>query len=119
MADLSVNYPSWTEYQKKGWLDPLGMQNSGVLLYQSFLPGISNVTLRVRYYGFFVWLVNAYLQDVGDTNPETWKRYIRRAEALYALVAQRRGGGIAGIQWAGRELAKAGIQQVDFRGARA
>jgi len=116
MADSRVNYPSWTEYQKKGGLDPLGMQNSGVLLYQSFLPGISNVTLRVRYYGFFVWLVNAYLQDVGDTNPETWKRYVRRAEALYALIAQRRGGegGIAGIQWAGRELAKAGIQQVDF-----
>ena len=44
----SINYPEWTDYSKKNGLDPLGMQNSSVNLYQTFLPGISNVTLRMR-----------------------------------------------------------------------
>ena len=37
----SVDYPEWTEYRKKNGLDPLGMQNSSVSLYQTLLPGIS------------------------------------------------------------------------------
>ena len=85
----TINFPEWTEYQKKNGLDPLGMQNSSVNLYQTFLPGISNVTLRMRYYGLYAWLCRAYAKKVGDTDPETWKRYIRRTEALYALIAYR------------------------------
>jgi hypothetical protein len=48
-----VGDPAWTEYRKKNGLDPLGMQNSSVNLYQTFLPGVSNVTLRMRYYGLY------------------------------------------------------------------
>ena len=51
-----IAFPEWTEYRKKNGLDPLGMQNSSVNLYQSLLPGISNVTLRMRYYGLYAWL---------------------------------------------------------------
>jgi hypothetical protein len=43
------NYPEWSDYRRKNGLDPLGMRNSSVSLYQTFLPGISNVTLRTRY----------------------------------------------------------------------
>lgn len=98
----AINFPVWTEYRKKNGLDPLGMQNSSVSLYQTFLPGISNVTLRMRYYGLYAWLCRTYAQKIGDTNPESWKRFIRRAEALYALIAYRHGGegGVAGIEWA-------------------
>lgn len=28
----AINYPAWTDYQKKNGLDPLGMQNSSVNL---------------------------------------------------------------------------------------
>jgi len=52
--------PQWTSKIDKRGLDPLGMQNAGVTLYQALLPGISNVTLRMRYYGFFCWLSDAY-----------------------------------------------------------
>lgn len=38
----------WTEKAEKRGLDPLGMQASGIALYQSLLPGISNVTLRMH-----------------------------------------------------------------------
>lgn len=109
-------YPEWTEYRKKNGLDPLGMQNSSVSLYQTFLPGISNVTLRMRYYGLYAWLALRYAKDIGDTNPESWKRRVRRAEALYALIASHHGGepGVAGIEWANDELSGASGDTIDF-----
>ncbi|MEO5322929.1 hypothetical protein PV773_06365 [Mesorhizobium sp. CC13] len=99
-------YPDWTDYKKKSGLDPLGMQNSSINLYQRLLPGISNVTLRIRYYGLYAWLASTYARRVGDTNPKTWQKFVRRAEAVYALAAQRRGdeGGMAGVLWAQRKL---------------
>ncbi|WP_279483991.1 hypothetical protein [Aureimonas sp. SK2] len=105
-----IAVPEWTEYRRKSGLDPLGMQNTSVSLYQTLLPGISNVTLRIRYYGFYAWLFSAYARRVGDTNPKTWQRFLRRAEALYALTAQRRGRetGVAGILWASAKLAASG-----------
>jgi len=107
--------PEWTEYRKKRGLDPLGMQNTSVSLYQTLLPGISNVTLRMRYYGLYAWLSAEYARQIGDTNPKTWQRFLRRAEALYALTAQRHGNetGVAGTLWASAKLA-ASNGSVDF-----
>ena len=111
-----INFPEWTEYRKKNGLDPLGMQNSSISLYQTFLPGISNVTLRMRYYGYYAWLCMTYAQRIRSTDPEDWKRFIRRAEALYALIACKRGGetGVAGIEWAQRTLDANGTDSIDF-----
>ncbi len=111
-----INFPEWTEYRKKNGLDPLGMQNSSISLYQTFLPGISNVTLRMRYYGLYAWLCRTYGRRIGSTDPEHWKRFIRRAEALYALIACKRGGetGVAGIEWAQRTLDANGTDPIDF-----
>jgi hypothetical protein len=112
----TINYPEWTEYSKTNGVDPLGMQNSSVNLYQTFLPGISNVTLRMRYYGLYAWLSRTYAQKVRDTNPETWKRYIRRTEALYALIAYRHGSetGVAGIDWAGKAIENSTSEIIEF-----
>ncbi len=114
--DTAINYPAWTDYKKKNGLDPLGMQNSSVSLYQTFLPGISNVTLRMRYYGLYAWLCRSYAQRVGDTNPESWKRFIRRAEALYALLSYHHGNetGVAGIEWAQKAYDEAASDDIDF-----
>jgi hypothetical protein len=108
--------PEWTEYRKKNGLDPLGMQNTSVALYQRLLPGISNVTLRMRYYGYYAWLSSVYARRKGDTNPKTWQRFVRRAEALYALTAQQRGGetGVAGILWAQAKLGAADGNEIAF-----
>lgn len=116
---LQISFPDWTDYQKKNGLDPLGMQNSSVSLYQTFLPGISNVTLRMRYYGLYAWLCRTYAKTDGTNDPECWKRFVRRAEALYALIAFRAGNqsGIAGIQWAEREYEKTQGELIDFASA--
>src|SRR5690348_907982 len=105
--------PEWTELRQKSGLDPLGMQAASVSLYQRLVPGISNVTLRIRYYGLYAWLCRTYAERIGDTSPETWKRTVRRTEALLALVAANAGGsngngGVAGVLWAGRRLGEHG-----------
>ena len=70
----------------------------------------------MRYYGLYAWLCRVYADQVGDTNPETWKRYIRRAEALYALIACRHSGerGVAGIYWATKTLENATGETISF-----
>lgn len=102
--------PEWTEKVERIGLDPLGLQNSGVALYQTLLPGIGNVTQRLRYYGLYCWLSDAYAREVGDTDPLTWRRWVRRCEALYALAAVAHGNepGVAGVEWAGEVLKEAG-----------
>ena len=118
--DESVREPvaEWTEYSAKRGLDPLGMQTSSIRLYQSLVPGISNVTLRLRYYGLYPWLCRTYAQRVGHTDPAQWRTFVRRAEALYALVASRTGSadGVAGVKWAQRTLEAAGAR-IDFSDA--
>ncbi|CAD1796963.1 hypothetical protein XSP_003833 [Xanthomonas euroxanthea] len=109
--------PVWTQLSKKRGIDPLGMQNSSVIIYQRLLPGISNVTLRIRYYGLYLWLADRYSRDLGDTNLTTWQRRIRRAEALYALISHVKGGerGVGGADWAQRRLAVAEQGRLNFQ----
>lgn len=109
--------PQWTEKADKRGLDPLGMQNSGVVLYQSLLPGISNVTLRMRYYGYYCWVSETYARRGASSDFEAWRNWVRRAEALYALVSARaEDGGVGGVDWANRRLA-AGARTIDFAAA--
>ncbi|MDF0584760.1 hypothetical protein [Bradyrhizobium yuanmingense] len=119
----TLNIPEWTHYADKGGLDPLGMQNSSVALYQRLIPGVGNVTLRMRYYGLYPWLVRHYLQTNGSTDPQVWRIFLRRAEALYALIANQAGGelGVAGTQWAIRAVTAAktggGLTPIDIAAA--
>jgi hypothetical protein len=108
--------PQWTSLAKTNGIDPLGMQNSSVRIYQRLLPGISNVTLRVRYYGLYVWMARHYAKHIGKTDPAIWQRQVRRTEALYALVAQATEDetGVAGAEWAGKRLSAAGNGRIDF-----
>ena len=108
----------WTEQSAKRGLDPLGMQTSSIRLYQSLVPGISNVTLRMRYYGFYAWLCRTYARRIHHTDPTRWRTFVRRAEALYALLATRgkSADGVAGVTWAQRTLDSVG-ERVDFAAA--
>ena len=106
----------WTEYRPRRGLDPLGMRTSSIRLYQALVPGISNATLRLRYYALYPWLSRTYGKRVGHTDPAEWRRFVRRAEALYALVACRAGSGakVAGIKWAQRTLNAAGTDTINY-----
>lgn len=107
--------PEWTERAEKRGLDPLGMQNAGVALYQSLLPGISNVTLRMRYYGYYCWVSDTYARSGATDEFTAWRSWVRRSEALYALVsAHAKGqGGVGGVEWADSRLGQ-GEHVIDF-----
>ena len=71
-----------------GGLDHLAVQAPCINLYGRFLPGITNVTDRARYYSFYPWVVWA-LEKAGHTFNDTFIDHFRRADCLFTLIAQR------------------------------
>ncbi len=70
--------------------DPLGIQNSSIAVYSLLLPGMTNLTLRLRYYGFYLWLLEAYHQLPKKNNFRQSARgqynFIRRAELMLSYL---------------------------------
>jgi hypothetical protein len=106
--ETSLN-PFWAE--GKGFIngrDPLGIQNSSVSIYAALLPGLNNVTDRLRYYGFYCWLLKRI--DDKKLSFETRQdqyNYIRKAEymlAVYMSECEPEQQGIAGSAFAVRKL---------------
>lgn len=69
-----------------GGRDHLGMQRAAVRTYARLLPGLTNLTKRLRYYSFYCWLLEYYAETFNDTNPNTLKNFIRRSELLLAFI---------------------------------
>lgn len=120
MKDFGHGFPEWTELGQDGGLDPLGMQRPIEAIYQSLLPGISTITLRFRYYSFFVWMLEVFASNdrLRSTDPAKFRLFHRRCEILFALIAARGSTepeddrrspelGVAGIEWAQKQLAVA------------
>ena len=106
----TLHLPGWTEIGQDTGLDPLAMVRPTEALYQRLVPGISTITLRLRYYAFFPWLLEQYARTIGDTSLDTFRVFQRRAEALYALIGVSNGyeNGITGANWASRTLSEGG-----------
>lgn len=48
--------------------DMLGMQNTSIATYATLLPGLTNLTRRIRYYGFYTWLLEEYAKRKGKVS---------------------------------------------------
>lgn len=72
----------------KNGRDPLGIENSSVALYSLLVPGLTNLTGRVRYYSFFCWLLSEYklLRRNGKMSELEQYDFIRRAELAMAFI---------------------------------
>jgi hypothetical protein len=100
-------------------LDPLGMQTASQAAFAHIMPGITNVTNRVRYMGFYCWLFYTYANVVRDTNPARQRNFIRRAELVLALVTkihQPEEGQVSGSLFAAKML-EVGEEQFDIADA--
>lgn len=82
--------PFWAE--NGGFIrgrDPLGIQNSSITVYGRLLPGMTNLTGRIRYYSFYCWLLDEYdklnLKREKQT-PQAQYKFIRRAELIMAFL---------------------------------
>lgn len=97
------------------------MQATSVRLYRTLVPGLTNVTNRLRYFSFYCWAIENYEKTVHSRDTDKWARYIRRAEALYALasiyVDDTTSDGMAGALWARRWKNELGEGRFDFRPA--
>ena len=67
--------------------DPMGMLNIGEQIFSMLLPGLNNVTERIRYYSFYCWFFGWYSKHNGSENPKVQRNYLRRAEYLLALIS--------------------------------
>lgn len=70
-------------------LDHLGVQAPCIALYGQLLPGITNVTDRARYYSFHPWVLWSFEHRYSDHSVDEFRRVLRRAECLFALIAIR------------------------------
>lgn len=83
------NYPFWgASINLITGLDPLSLQTTSEATYATLLPGISNLTNRLRYYGFYCWLLDFYFKQEKQGNSTEQYRFIRRAELMIAIIMQ-------------------------------
>lgn len=86
----SYKKPFWAE--NSGFMtgrDPLGVQNSSITAYGRLLPGMTNLTLRLRYYGLYMWVLDEFFKKEGgneDFNLRDQHNFIRRAELIIAYI---------------------------------
>lgn len=89
--------------------DMLGMQNTSIATYAKLLPGLTNLTRRIRYYGFYMWLLEQYAKTKGKVSVLEFQRFIRRGELLLAFVMtynQTEQLGVVGSLYARKKLQK-------------
>lgn len=67
-------------------LDPLRLQITSESTYGVLLPGLTNVTHRIRYYGFHCWLLDRFATHVGKADPKQQQNFVQRAELMVALI---------------------------------
>lgn len=83
--------------------DPLGFQAASVRLYTSLVPGLTNVTNRLRYYSFYCWVLWQFEQIHHTSKEDKWIEFIRRSEAAIALACligdPAKAVGMAGSDW--------------------
>jgi hypothetical protein len=80
--------PLWLHTNQITGRDHLGVQVVSIALYSELLPGLTNVTDRVRYYSFYPWVLHRYAKDIRRASYKTWYEHLRRADFLLALVAK-------------------------------
>lgn len=112
--------PEWTKAGKESrGRDPLGIQATSVRMYRTLIPGLTNVTNRLRYYSYYCWVVALFAETRHADDLKQWRIFIRRAEALYALACEALRPGaterLAGIDWARKYWASFEGRDIDLR----
>lgn len=96
-------------------LNPLGIRTASEQLFTTLLPGLNVVTLRIRYYSFYCWLLKSFYAKRTEAKKADLQRYIRMSELLMALIHAQSNfsGGVPGITRASEIIAK-GEETINF-----
>lgn len=69
-----------------GGLDHLGVKAPIMHIYSDLLPGVTNVTDRLRYYSFYTWLIWS-LDRREDRSVDALRHAVRHGDCLFTLIA--------------------------------
>ena len=107
-------------------LDHLGIELVSVNLYQAMLPGVTNVTERARYYGFYPWTIHRYAQEGPQVRSKAaWRNWYRALDFTYAVACmayeqdlqQELGSSVVGAERAGEVIkGEPPSAKIDLRG---
>lgn len=67
-------------------LNQLGIRNVSEQLFTILLPGLNNVSVRIRYYSFYCWIIRQFYEGKQAVRDTDFNPFIRRAELLVALI---------------------------------
>lgn len=89
-------------------LNNLGNRNAAERLFTTLLPGMNNVTQRIRYYSFYCWLIKNFYIGEKEAKESQFRSYLRNAEFLLALIHSKNGDahGIPGTTTANTMVAE-------------
>lgn len=112
-------FPFWgAATTSKMGRDPLAIQNSSVVIYSNMIKGITNVTGRIRYNGFYCWVLTfiakrLFLENKTQVdNLQVQIKYLRRSELLLAYIMTDNFPLVIGVS--GSIYAKISYQSSDF-----
>ena len=94
--------PYWNSSTNlKMGLNQLGIRNVAEQMFARLLPGLNNVSSRIRYYSFYCWLIQHFYKDKDYVNEKDFNPYLRRAELLLAFIngTKDNSQGIPGINY--------------------
>ena len=74
-----------------GGQDHLAVRAISEAMYAELVPGITNVTERVRCYSFYTWFTWWFSKHSKKKGTEEFVRAFRRAECLHALIGAQHG----------------------------
>ena len=96
-------------------LNPLGIRTASEQLFTTLLPGLNVVTLRIRYYSFYCWLLKSFYAKRTEAKKADLQRHIRMSELLMALINAQSNfsGGVPGITRAS-EIIEKGEDVINF-----
>ncbi len=96
-------------------LNPLGIRTASEQLFTTLLPGLNVVTLRIRYYSFYCWLLKSFYDKRKKAKKADLQRHIRMSELLMALIHAKSNysSGVPGITRAAEIIAK-GEEDINF-----
>ena len=83
-------------------LNHLGYRNAAEDLFTNLLPGLNNVTARIRYYSFYCWLLDRFFEVKQQPTVGEYIGFIRYSEYLLAILhtGLQDTSGIPGIDYA-------------------
>lgn len=136
--DFSKFDPQWTEpeYRAGGARDDLGIETLSETITADLMPGINNATRRARYYSFWAWALNDFINDQNahHTQNKFWEWSRNREDVLIlAYLAHNCNSGLAGttigskvwkegselsydVTWKSLESVEGGSYQLYYRG---